>query len=53
MERAHVRTGLAALQHEVARITVPEAYTDELFRLREHIAFVDQQMAALAVANPS
>jgi TRAP transporter TAXI family solute receptor len=49
MERAHVRTGLAALEHEVSRIAVPEAYTDELFRLREHIAFVAQRI----VANPS
>jgi uncharacterized protein len=40
MEKDHVRAGFAALDHEVARITVPDSYTDELYRLREHIAFV-------------
>ena len=43
MDIAHVRAGFAALQQEVARIAVPESYTDELYRLREHIAFVETQ----------
>jgi hypothetical protein len=40
---AQVRARFAALQQEVARIAVPESYTDELYRLREHIAFVEAQ----------
>ncbi|MBU6407361.1 MAG: ABC transporter substrate-binding protein [Alphaproteobacteria bacterium] len=43
MDIAHVRAGFAALQQEVGRIAVPESYTDELYRLREHIAFVEAQ----------
>ena len=47
-ERTKVRAELAALQGEAGRIAVPEAYTDELYRLREHIQFVDTLLAAQA-----
>lgn len=43
MDVAHIRASFAALQQEVARVAVPESYTDELYRLREHIAFVEAQ----------
>lgn len=49
-ERAQVRASFVALQKEVGLITVPEAYTDELYRLREHIGFVEAHAFARPVA---
>ena len=41
-ELTEVRLELAHLQAEVGRVEVPEAYTDELYRLRSHILFVNE-----------
>jgi TRAP-type uncharacterized transport system substrate-binding protein len=40
-EAADIQSRLRALQTEVGQMHVPTAYTDELFRLREHIVFVE------------
>lgn len=40
-ERAEARAGLSQMLRETAQIEVPLGYADELFRLRSHIAFVD------------
>ncbi len=40
--RQKIRNQLSALQAEVGRVEVPESYTDELYRLRAHISFVNQ-----------
>lgn len=42
--RGAVRAALNDLQSEVGRIHVPESYSDELFRLREHIVFVGDML---------
>jgi uncharacterized protein len=44
-ERTEARTGLAQMLRETAQIEVPLGYADELFRLRSHIAFVDNLVA--------
>ncbi|MFZ4120161.1 MAG: TAXI family TRAP transporter solute-binding subunit [Caulobacterales bacterium] len=53
VSRGAVRAELDALQAEVGAITVPEAYSDELFRLREHIVFVDNMMAGQTAGRGS
>jgi TRAP transporter TAXI family solute receptor len=45
-ERSQARAGLAQMLRETAQIEVPLGYADELFRLRSHIAFVDNLVAA-------
>lgn len=44
-ERAEVRAGLAQMLRETGQMEVPLGYADELFRLRGHIAFVDNLIA--------
>lgn len=46
-ERQRIRNELSALQAEVGRVEVPESYTDELYRLRSHVLFVNQLIAQL------
>ena len=41
-EHTHILKELSALQAEVGVVEVPESYTDELYRLRSHIHFVNQ-----------
>lgn len=51
-ERNEARAGLAQMLRETAQIEVPLGYADELFRLRSHIAFVDN-LIATGEAAPS
>jgi hypothetical protein len=46
-ERQRIRSELSSLQAEVGRVEVPESYTDELYRLRSHVLFVNQLIAQL------
>lgn len=41
-ERQEISIELSELQAEVGRVEVPESYTDELYRLRSHILFVNE-----------
>ena len=46
-ERELVRDHLRQLQAETGRVEVPLSYTDDLYRLRNHIAFVNQLLGNL------
>ncbi|MEL6475045.1 MAG: TAXI family TRAP transporter solute-binding subunit [Pseudomonadota bacterium] len=46
-DRDLVRQQLLTLQEEVGRLDVPLSYTDDLYRLRNHIAFVSQLLGNL------
>ncbi len=50
-ERALLRRQLADLQEEVGLVDVPLSYTDDLYRLRSHIAFVNELVGGLAVQS--
>lgn len=52
-ERQKIRGELSALQAEVGRVEVPESYTDELYRLRSHVLFVNQLIGQLDNHNAS
>ncbi len=40
--RAQVRDRLCELQSEISKLEVPLSYNDEVYRLRSHVAFVNQ-----------
>ncbi|MEO0784071.1 MAG: TAXI family TRAP transporter solute-binding subunit [Pseudomonadota bacterium] len=40
--REAVRDELTALQEEIGKLEVPLSYTDDVYRLRNHVAFVNQ-----------
>lgn len=46
-ERKLVRQHLAQLQEEIGKLEVPLSYTDDLYRLRNHVAFVNQLLGNL------
>lgn len=46
-EREAVRTSLSKLQEEIGKLEVPLSYTDDLYRLRSHVAFVNQLLGNL------
>ncbi|MEL6753545.1 MAG: TAXI family TRAP transporter solute-binding subunit, partial [Pseudomonadota bacterium] len=41
-DREAVRDELTALQEEIGKLEVPLSYTDDVYRLRNHVAFVNQ-----------
>ncbi len=45
--REAVRTKLRNLQEEIGKLEVPLSYTDDLYRLRSHVAFVNQLLGNL------
>lgn len=46
-ERDKVREEVSRLQEEIGRLEVPLSYTDDLYRLRNHVAFVNQLLGNL------
>ena len=42
-----MRTKLRNLQEEIGKLEVPLSYTDDLYRLRSHVAFVNQLLGNL------
>ncbi len=50
-ERDEVRRELSRLQEEIGRLAVPLSYTDDLYRLRNHVTFVNQLLGNLAAAD--
>ena len=50
-QRKKISKELSRLQAEVGRVEVPESYTDELYRLRSHILFVNQLIRGLDDQN--
>lgn len=46
-ERDLVRQHLGQLQEEIGRLEVPLSYTDDVYRLRHHVAFVNQLLGNL------
>lgn len=46
-QREEVRRELARLQAEIGKLEVPLSYTDDLYRLRSHVAFVNQLLGNL------
>ncbi|MEM9739016.1 MAG: TAXI family TRAP transporter solute-binding subunit [Pseudomonadota bacterium] len=47
--REDVRDELTALQEEIGKLEVPLSYTDDVYRLRSHVAFVNQLLASMDV----
>lgn len=45
--REAVRDELIALQEEIGKLEVPLSYTDDVYRLRNHVAFVNQLLGGL------
>lgn len=46
-DREAVRDELTALQEEIGKLEVPLSYTDDVYRLRNHVAFVNQLLGGL------
>ncbi|MEL6569628.1 MAG: TAXI family TRAP transporter solute-binding subunit [Pseudomonadota bacterium] len=46
-DREAVRDELTALQEEIGKLEVPLSYTDDVYRLRNHVAFVNQLLGNL------
>lgn len=46
-ERDLVRQHLGKLQEDIGKLEVPLSYTDDLYRLRNHVAFVNQLLGNL------
>ncbi|MEO1787716.1 MAG: C4-dicarboxylate ABC transporter substrate-binding protein, partial [Pseudomonadota bacterium] len=46
-DRAETRRKLAQLQEEIGNLEVPLSYNDEVYRLRNHVAFVNQLLGNL------
>ncbi|MEM1105670.1 MAG: TAXI family TRAP transporter solute-binding subunit [Pseudomonadota bacterium] len=45
--REAVRDELTALQEEIGKLEVPLSYTDDVYRLRSHVAFVNQLLGGI------
>ncbi|MEM6666665.1 MAG: TAXI family TRAP transporter solute-binding subunit [Pseudomonadota bacterium] len=50
-DRELVRKQLSKLQEEIGKLEVPLSYTDDLYRLRSHVAFVNQLLGNLDPAQ--
>lgn len=50
-ELEDIRTRLSRLQEEIGQLEVPLSYTDDLYRLRNHVAFVNQLLGNLDPAQ--
>lgn len=50
--REAIRDKLHDLQEEIGQLEVPLSYTDDLYRLRSHVAFVNQLLGNLDPAQP-
>jgi len=46
-EKAEIRGRLSQLQAEIGKLEVPLSYNDEVYRLRSHVAFVNQLLGNL------
>ena len=46
-DREVIRNQLGQLQEEIGKLEVPLSYTDDLYRLRSHVAFVNQLLGRL------
>lgn len=51
-ERRAIMSALNTLQEDAGAIDVPLSYTDDLYRLRGHIEFVDDLLTELDTADP-
>ncbi|MCI4645081.1 MAG: ABC transporter substrate-binding protein [Hyphomonadaceae bacterium] len=49
--RERIRTQLRNLQEEIGQLEVPLSYTDDLYRLRSHVTFVNQLLGNLDPAQ--
>lgn len=52
-ERTRIIAALDRLQEDVGRVDVPLSYTDDLYRLRNHIEFVEGLLGKLSQGKPA